>query len=191
MRPEVSLFLSDIAQHAFSFAADNRSEIAAKEALCDWLYEKGVHGKELLEILDTLAQGVLLPYHNPDPRFAKTEFVVQASDCERQGLWERFATEGAWGLPTLHERRIRWVQDPHGIMITVGAIWNRPVNISCLWASLNGHQVLFCDGCSQLIAHDLIGEWLECYCNPPGWHHGRRAYTNAMNFHLCLDYCQQ
>ena len=190
MKPEVFLFLNDIAQHASSFAVDTRAREAAKSALCDWLYEKGVYGQELMEILDTLAQGVILPYHNPDPRFAKTEFVVQASHCERQGLWERFATEGAWGLPTLHERRIRWVQDMSGCIVVVGAIWDRPVDISCTWARLNGHLVLFCDCCSQLVDYNLIEHWLERYCNP-SYEHGRRAHTNAINFHFCLDYCQQ
>jgi hypothetical protein len=190
MMSEVSLFLNDVAQHAFSFAADTRAEQAAKAALCDWLYEKGVYGQELMGILDSLAQGVLVPCHNPDPRFAETEFVVQASDCERQDLWERFAIAVGWGLPTLHERRIRWVQDVSGLMVFVGAVWSRPVNISCAWAWLNGHVVLFYDACSQLVDYSLIEQWLMRYCNP-SYEHGRRAHTNAMNFHLCLDYCQQ
>ncbi len=157
----------------------------AKLALRDWLLD---HPEDLLEVINSLAYNEW----DPDPadkRFAETEFVVQATNCEALDLWREWSTESPTSTwPESHQ--VSWLQDNPGLWIQLGTIAGRNVGISCQWNILNGHRVLFWDKCGTCYDHFMVDRWLDKHCAPRYDKKTRLAYTDAMNFVHCLNYCR-
>jgi hypothetical protein len=110
-----------------------------------------------------------------DPRFAETVFLIQATDFERHKLWEE---DG---------KATGWEQDAAGLLLRMGELDGRPVNVSLVWARLRGCLVLFWTPVSQVVDYAQIEAWFARHCKPPLWDQGRRlAETDAANFHMAL-----
>lgn len=111
-----------------------------------------------------------------DPRFADTVFVIEATSCEQQMLWE--ANDKT--------KRLKWEPDSGGLFETIGEVAGRPICIFVFWAKLNGHRVAFWDATSQLVDYVMIETWWAKTCAPryDGGH--RLAATNATNFHHAI-----
>lgn len=119
-----------------------------------------------------------------DPRFLTTEYVVEANSFEQFSLWKEFSNE------------VEWRQGGSGIMIQVGELGGmlqekRPVNISCYWNSINGMNVLFWYGCSQLVDYKMIEEWFKNNCHIIEANSKRTAKCDADNFHQCVHYSRE
>ncbi len=56
---------------------------------------------------------------------------------------------------------ILWKEDLHSISKYVGYIAGRPIVITCTWATIEGHLVLFYNPSSQLVDYKMIEQWLE------------------------------
>lgn len=118
-----------------------------------------------------------------DPRFASTEFLVEATTFEYMTLWQANDQKEP-------AAKFRWLQDDFGRMVTVGTICGLPVNISVRWEIINGHRILFWETVSRLVDIQMIEEWFDANCSPR-WDHDRRlARTSALNFHLTLEVCR-
>jgi hypothetical protein len=120
--------------------------------------------------------------------FEGVEFLVEASDYEKQTLWERY-----YYKPFNPEAVVKdWQQVSMGHGITIGHLGDRPVCVSIFYAILDGHKVMFYDATSQVVDHAMIDEWLKHHTlEKVRWDNGTRwAHTNAMNFHHCLHYIQ-
>jgi hypothetical protein len=84
---------------------------------------------------------------------------------------------------------VDWEDDPRGLALVLGEVAGMPVNVSFSWGRLNGFLVLFYDAVSLVVDRGMVDRWLLKHCNPK-WDHGRRrAHCDAMNFHLCREYC--
>jgi hypothetical protein len=119
-----------------------------------------------------------------DPRFAHTEYVVEATSAEKYFLWE------------LHAGKNTWEQGSSGLVIEIGKLGGplqekRPIVICCWWERINGMNVLFWEATSQLVDYRMIEEWFKQNCYPYEHGSGRAAKTDAMNFHSCLYYSKQ
>ena len=124
-----------------------------------------------------------------DDRLARAEFVVEATDYERLCLWLEWADE-ADNLGSQRFPRIPWEQDSLGYMKQVGELAGHPVNVCLTFARINGKQVAFWEAVSNVIDHAMIEAWLKTQASPR-WDSGTRlAYTNAMNFHHCIEHCR-
>lgn len=118
-----------------------------------------------------------------------TVFLVEASNYERHCLWREFADDPTARLhDPYNRRRVKWEQLSPGSMTTVASVLRRPVTISCFWARLDGHIVLFYSPTSELVDWKRINAWLaQEYAHVPKWDDSRTAHCDAQNFAHCLD----
>ncbi len=112
--------------------------------------------------------------------FNGVEYIVEASDNEQFHLWIDFSSESD---RPMKGRTVKWVQENPGFSRQIGQINKRPIVVQGFYVRINGKRVLFYEGCSQLVDHVMIREWIE--------HHGptidgQLAHCNAANFHICL-----
>lgn len=123
-----------------------------------------------------------------DKALQAAEFIVEASSFERQTLWERWAKEAKdlRDVPT-NNRRIQWMDQSSGWLETVGYLDERPVNIVVSIAILNGHAVVFYEAVSQVVDWKIVEEWFRKRCWPKWDNDLRRAHSDAMNFHYCIE----
>jgi hypothetical protein len=119
-----------------------------------------------------------------DELIAKTEFTVEADHYAIQSLWEKYA-KGA--MDPTHYNVLNWEQINPGLIRTIGYIKHRPICLEMSWVRLNGHLIMFYEGCSELVDYKMIDEWLDQNCNPT-WDNDRMARTNATNFHHVLGF---
>lgn len=123
--------------------------------------------------------------HDSDAKLKATQFVVEATSCEHQLLWEQFSKDTIHKTPqSVH----RWENVNPGYVIEVGRFFGFSVNIGCRWDVIDGVWVMFYEDISRVVDHDLIKKWLNENCCPRWCNGSRLARTNAMNFHHVLDY---
>ncbi len=125
-----------------------------------------------------------------DAKMQQVEFFVEVGDNDYMSLWEKFSHESQtrWGeyeIPKVH-----WLQEPEGRVLRIGYLVGMPVNISVVYARLNGHLVCFWEAISMVVHHDMCQKWFESRYRPTYDHGARLAYVNATNFHHCLQYCR-
>lgn len=106
--------------------------------------------------------------------------VVEANSFEHHALW-RFNNE------RLDGRKMPWVETGNGYGPTVGEIDGRPVCISALTATVDGHKLLFYYAMSTAVDHDQVRTWLEKNLPTTAFEGGdprkRLNHTDAMNFY--------
>lgn len=117
--------------------------------------------------------------------FDDVVFLVEATSTEHHMLWcDRFYK------PVADFTSVKsWKQEGRGLMITIGEIDERPICVDIQWDWIEGKRVMFYYGCSQLVDHKMIEDWLKYWTlDKIRWDNGTRwAHCNAMNFHHCLD----
>lgn len=118
-----------------------------------------------------------------ESRLAKTLFVVEANSFEQLALWKDYAKESK---EAQYPKPVTWEQ-MHGWLIQVGKIGKRPCCISATWVKINGQLVMFYDQCSQVTDSKQTEKWIKKYFKKK-WDKGtRESFTNASNFHHCID----
>jgi hypothetical protein len=75
--------------------------------------------------------------------------IVEATDFERQCLWER------------NHEHMTWESNLSGYLPTVGLHGDDRVVISLLTAKIDGHKVLFWHATSPIVNYTLITEWFR------------------------------
>lgn len=117
--------------------------------------------------------------------FKDVEFLVAANSNERHNLWEMYYYYLNLDKPPIKT----WEQELAGESIQIGTIDKRPIVVATFCAKLNGHRIMFYYGCSQLVDHKMIDEWLQYWTlKTIRWDNNMRwAHCDAMNFHSCLD----
>jgi hypothetical protein len=127
--------------------------------------------------------------------FQDVVFLVEATSHEYHFLWQEFSTEYLTlpYAPVESEKfkrwRVKWVQVTMGHGVTIGELDKRPIVVDISYAFLNDKKVMFYNGCSQLVDHKMIEEWLKHFTlDTVRWDNNTRwAHCDAMNFHHCLD----
>lgn len=119
-------------------------------------------------------------------RIAGTKFVVEATSCEVQMLWERHSIDAMFARPETN--RYKFEQLNPGFIETIGHLDNRQVNVEMFWHRINGVLVMYVNSVSQVVDHKMIEEWLKKKCSPRWCGGSRLAHTDASNFHHVLDY---
>lgn len=116
--------------------------------------------------------------------FKDVEFLIEANHNEQHSLWREFHYRPQYEF--LYVKN--WEQISMGRIIEVGTVDNRPIVISIFYAKLNGKKVMFYYGCSQLVDHKMIDDWIQMYTlETIRYDNGYRwAHCDAMNFHNCL-----
>lgn len=148
-----------------------------------------------------LTLATLIPYEDLDPRFAKTEYVVEATFAEKYFLWELHSSESLlqknYKISDLYTP-VKWQSDVRGRLLAIGKISInddkrgidilRYIDVLFTWHTINEHVIMFYETVSAIQDSLLVDKWLELYCNPKD-KNGRRRYTDASNFHSCIAYC--
>lgn len=104
-----------------------------------------------------------------DPRFAATEYVVDATSTEQQALWWEWS----------EHYRVPWDAGRSGTMPTIGRVAGRPIVVTVFWATVGPSLVAFVEGTSQLVDYQLVAAWekavFPCLSR-------ERRHSNAANF---------
>src|SRR5690242_18267532 len=112
----------------------------------------------------------------PEEKLKTTKFFVEANSFEQHTLWKE----------VYDSKKDTWEQDNAGVSLVIGKVGKHPVNVTFFFAKINGVQVCFYHGCSQVVHHGKIDKWIEKNY-PIKYDKGsRRAVTDANNFHHCL-----
>jgi len=127
------------------------------------------------------------PDASEEPRFAKTQFVVEAASYEKHVLWSQHSHQGSLNSSIGKLPKFEWVQDHQGRMIKVGELGGRPVIVTFFWFTIDGVLVAFWEATSQVVDHKMIEEWLEANCAPRYDNGHRLAHCDAFNFSHCLS----
>lgn len=117
--------------------------------------------------------------------FKNVFFLVEANSHERHTFWVDYFYKPRKDSPTIST----WEQEMCGEMVYLGKLDKRPVYVQIWWDILNGKRIIFYDGCSQVVDHKMIEDWLKHftlktirYDNGTRW-----AHCDSMNFHHCLQ----
>jgi len=62
----------------------------------------------------------------------------------------------------------------------------RPIVLNCNIVWINGHKILFYEGCSQLVDHRMIEEWFLKYFQRTHDNYTRWNHSDTTNFHNCI-----
>jgi hypothetical protein len=131
-----------------------------------------------------------------DKRMSKVKFFIEADSFAQHELWGKWANDALkfMGKHPDHEL-LDWQQDHSGFSLTIDEIKYKretfPIVVSCSFATLNGQYVCFYYGCSMLVHHEIIEDFLKTNW-PVKYDKGTRlAFTNASNFHNCAHFCQE
>lgn len=128
----------------------------------------------------------LLPFNEEDKKlFKDIVFLIEANRNEQLAFWRDHFHDPRHKNDHIKE----WKEVSMGHGITIGTVDNRPVVVSISYAFLNGKKVMFYEGVSQLVDHQMIEDWLMRYAENIKYDNGTRwAHCNSSNFHHCLHF---
>lgn len=86
-----------------------------------------------------------------------------------------------------YRERADWKQINSGFSIVIGHVDDRPVNVSFMFAIVNGHKICFYDIISQVADHKMVEKWLKTHFQLTHDGYCRWNHTNATNFHNCIQ----
>ncbi len=119
--------------------------------------------------------------------FDNVAFLVEATDTEYLSLWYNHSSESKHSIPG--SSPLVWVQEPMGHAIQIGMVASRPTVVSIRYALIERQRVLFYYGCSQLVDHEMIDQWLRHFTEKTIRYDGSRwAHCDAANFHNCVHF---
>ncbi len=113
--------------------------------------------------------------------FKDVVFTVEATHFEQYSLWMIYHNHDV-GFG-----KVGWVEGDRGHGVSIGRISRRPVVVSLNYAWIDGHRVCFYYGCSQLVDHEMVDEWMEARTDHIVTPDRRPATCDAMNFGHCLQ----
>jgi hypothetical protein len=148
-------------------------------ALADVLQDHPEHIAQVIRWMYAMPLDGLAP---DDERFARTQYVVEATSYEYMCLWRENRNDFPESMP--------WDEDGLGKSVFIGTVGGHPVILECRWATINGRLIMFWNSPSMVTHFGIISGWLKMYCNP-FTSDNREARCNAMNFHQCLDFCRE
>ena len=115
--------------------------------------------------------------------FKDVKFLVEATYHEQFVLWQDYFNKPKYG-----RKAKSWKQVYTGHGLQIGTINKRPICVQIFYAILNGKKVMFYEGCSELVDHKMIKDWIQYWTlDNIKWDVDRWAHCDAQNFHLCLD----
>lgn len=114
-----------------------------------------------------------------DEKLKRTQFFVEADRFAQRILREK------------HKDDISWETDLAGFSRHIGNIKKRPIYVDFSFAKIGNKNVCFYWGCSELVDHKMIEEYLEKEF-PVKYDNGtRRAMVDSGNFHNCYHFCNE
>lgn len=152
-----------------------------------------------------------------DPRFNDVVFFVEATNSEEFDLWREYSSESMSNIKPLKDtdidliidsisdnrlrinvldlnksikhierKRVKWKQGS-GFSIVIGYLDKRPINVSFMIHEINDNKVCFYHGCSELVDHKMIKDWLISRFQLTHDNYGRWNHSDANNFHNCIQ----
>jgi hypothetical protein len=86
-----------------------------------------------------------------------------------------------------HKHRVKWEQISTGFVTQIGKIGSRPITVEFSFAMINGKKVAFYNGCSQVVDHEMIHDWLIKHFQLTHDNYTQWNHTDADNFHNCVN----
>jgi hypothetical protein len=116
--------------------------------------------------------------------FKDVVFLVEASSHEQHQFWRDHHYK-----PSQDYKVIKTWKQESGYMIQLGKVDKRPICVTITYDIIDGRRVLFYEGCSELVDHKMIKDWLRHWTEKTvRWDNGTRwAICDSSNFHHCLE----
>jgi hypothetical protein len=106
--------------------------------------------------------------------FKDVVYLVEANSNEQHELWYQWYHEPRYGT------KVDWEQVYRGVAVTIGTVDKRPVVVSVTYALIEGQRVMFYYGCSQVVDHQMIDDWMTHYAKGV-------PRRDAQNFGHCIQ----
>lgn len=113
-----------------------------------------------------------------DKRFLNTQFVVKCSNIVE---YEQ--------LKLKYQDQVSWYEDLSGATYIINYVEQQPIILMFLWSTINGKRILFYICVSSIVDQLQIDDWLKENCRPRHMNEQRLAYCDAINFSVCLNFC--
>lgn len=129
----------------------------------------------------------LTKFDSGDEKYFKdVVFLVEATHTEKHFIWEQYYYNPS---PKFGRVINSWEDEMMGHCLILGTIDNRPIAVTFYYAKILGKRVMFYEGTSQLVDHEMIKSWLKHFTlDKVRWDGNTRwAHCDAMNFHLCVQ----
>lgn len=110
----------------------------------------------------------------------EAQYAVEASNHEQFIFYVLYSKDS--GTP--YHTKVNYKQRGGGYMSQIGILDKRPITLSLFVNEINGIPVLFYEGCSQLVDHLMIENWLKAFC--PAY--AARRECDMGNIHQCIHY---
>lgn len=112
------------------------------------------------------------------------EYVVEANSFEMFACYLLYSKESNVPFHT----KVDYKQgNQGGYAPTIGMVDNRPICVSITINYVNKIPVLFFEGCSMLVDHAMIQNWLTQFC--PAY--ANRNTCDMNNFHQCIHFTKK
>jgi len=102
--------------------------------------------------------------------------IIEATQDEAFGLWCRYGEDSGYTHKQGFKRK--WQSQSTGFWREIGRVADRPICVSVFFATIDGRRIAFVEGCSQLVDHKMVREWIDAEKRD-----GDVPVTNAANFH--------
>ncbi len=121
-----------------------------------------------------------IPAGDDSDVFKDVTYIVEANTFEQLELWSAWHDKPRYGIS------VNWEQVYRGVGVTIGTVDKRPVAVSVTYALIEGQRVMFYYGCSQLVDHQMIDDWVTHYAGSIRDPDGRWSHCDAQNFSHCV-----
>lgn len=156
-----------------------RESLALRESYGDNWKEAASNIEKIGRNLEKALGGLPLD-RKPDDQLIKfldgVVGCVEANSNERSNLWERNSKRE-------DDRKKTWEENSSGLGVCVGIIGDFQVYISMTTAVIDGQKILFYDGTSRVVDHEMIRSWLKDCLPKTAFDGDKLNNTDAQNFH--------
>ena len=112
-------------------------------------------------------------------KLSECDSIIEATSEEAFGLWCRYASNSGYVFTaSKKDMRRAWQEQSAGFWQEIGRINDRPICVAVQFATIDGRRIAFVEGCSELVDHKMIREWVEAEKRD-----GDVKITNSSNFH--------
>lgn len=127
-----------------------------------------------------------------DDMLNHADCLIEADSAHTLDIWRRFSREAetCGAMPDDYKgHSVEWVQYSAGFSCEIGTVADRPIYLDTFANIIEGNLVVFYNGCSQLVDHLMIEEFLEK--KAPCMKDRRNRHSDAMNAGRVISFCRE
>ena len=92
---------------------------------------------------------------------SECDSIIEATSEEVFGLWSRYAHDSGYVHKDHPTSKRQWHEQGCGFWREIGKVADRPICVTVIFAIIDGRRIAFVAGCSQLVDHKMVREWIN------------------------------